>query len=176
METSLYGGNTSGSLRSPLLQERKPRLLPQLEKNQDILPSTRDEALFRCGVLREIPPSLLSLERDLDTLQAPQEVPRLRSLHSRGTQRVPPQLKKSPSFPSSSREDRWFPHFVRKGIPVFPQYLKRRQSPLDTREELQGSVTIFQKAPMCQCISHTPEFPATDSTVTTRTDSQQDGV
>ena len=52
-----------------------PRFLLQLEKNQEILPSTRDEALFHCGILREIAPSLLSLERVLDTLDATQEVP-----------------------------------------------------------------------------------------------------
>ena len=47
----------------------------QLEKNQEILLLTRDEAHFPSGVLREIPPSLLSLERVLDTLEATQEVP-----------------------------------------------------------------------------------------------------
>ena len=54
-----------GSLSSP----------SQLEKNNEILPSTRDEALFSGSVLREIPPSLLSLQRVLDTLDATQEVP-----------------------------------------------------------------------------------------------------
>ena len=34
----------------------------------------RDRTLFHCGVSREIPPSLLSLERVLDTLDATQEV------------------------------------------------------------------------------------------------------
>ena len=42
--------------------------LPQLEKNQEILSSMSDEAFFRCGVSRGIQPSLLSLERVLDTL------------------------------------------------------------------------------------------------------------
>ena len=32
-----------------------PRFLPQLEKNQEILPSKRAEALFLGGVFREIP-------------------------------------------------------------------------------------------------------------------------
>ena len=50
-----------------------PSLLPQLEKNQEILPSTPDEALFHCGISREIPPSHLSPERVLDTLEATQE-------------------------------------------------------------------------------------------------------
>ena len=34
----------------------------------------RDEALFHCGVLREIPPSLLGLEMVLDTLETTQKV------------------------------------------------------------------------------------------------------
>ena len=49
--------------------------MPQLEKNQEILPSMQDEALFCCSISREIPPSLLSLQRVLDTLDATQEVP-----------------------------------------------------------------------------------------------------
>ena len=51
-----------------------PNFLPQLKKNQEILPSTRDEALFSCSILREIPPSLLSLESVFDTLDATQAV------------------------------------------------------------------------------------------------------
>ena len=62
----------------------------------------RDEAFFCCGITREIPPSLLSLERVLDTLEATQEVPRHTRLHLRGKPRVSPQLKKSPVFASSS--------------------------------------------------------------------------
>ena len=45
-----------------------------------------------------MPPSFLSLERVLDTLDATQEVLRRTRLHSRGTPRVSPQLKKSPVF------------------------------------------------------------------------------
>ena len=80
-----------------------PSFLLQLRKNQEILPSTRDEALFCCGVSREIPPSLFSLDRVLGTLDATQEVPLNTHLHWRGIPNVPPQLKKSPVFPSSSR-------------------------------------------------------------------------
>ena len=87
-----------GSLRN---SRRTPSFLPQLKKNQEILPSTRDEALFPYGATRVIPPSLLTLEWVLDTLEATEEVPWHTRLHSRGTLRVPPQLKKSPGFPSS---------------------------------------------------------------------------
>ena len=95
-----------------------PCSLPQLEKNHEILHSTRDEAPFRCGISREIPPSLLSLDRFLDNLDATQEVPRHPRLHSRGTPRVPPQLKQSPIFASSSRAEGPFPCTLGKGIPA----------------------------------------------------------
>ena len=74
-------------------------MLLQLEDNQEILPSMRDEALFHFGVSREIPPSLLSLERVIENLEPTQEVPRHTRLHSRGTPMVLPKLKKSPGFP-----------------------------------------------------------------------------
>jgi len=50
-----------------------PSFLPQVEKNQEILPSRRDESLFCCGISREIPPSFLRLKRFLDVLDATQE-------------------------------------------------------------------------------------------------------
>lgn len=76
----------------------------QLEKNQEILPSAQDEALFHCGISQEISPSPLNLERVFGTLDATREVPRHTHLPSRETLSVPPQLKKSPVFPSSSRD------------------------------------------------------------------------
>ena len=88
----------------------------------------RDEALFHCSVLIEIPLSLLSLERALDTLDATQEVPRHTRLHWSGTQSIPPQLKKSPVFPSLSRDEGPFPCFIGKGIPALPSHLKKRYS------------------------------------------------
>ena len=125
-----------------------PSFLLQLEKNLEILPSTRDDALFPSGVSREISPSLLSLERVLDTLDASQEVPQHTCLHLRGTPRVPPRLNKSPVFPSSSRDEGPLPCFVGKGIPAFPLSLKRRWSHLESREELQGSCH-HSRRPQC---------------------------
>ena len=104
----------------------------------------QDEALCRCAVLREIPPSLFSFERVLDNLETTQEVPQNTRLHSRGTPGVPPLLKKSPGFSSSSGEEGQFPCFVGKGIPVFPSNLKRTWSKPDTREELQVSCHHFK--------------------------------
>ena len=128
-------------------------MLPQLEKNQEILPSMPDQALFLSSVSREMLPFLLSLERVLDTLEATQEVPPHTNLHSRGTPRVSPQLKKSTGFPSSSQEVCPFPCFVGKGIQEFPSHLKKRRPKLDTREELQGSCHHF-KRPQCPLSFH----------------------
>ena len=149
-------------------------MLLEIEESQKILPSTRDNALFRCGVLREIPPSLLSLERVLDTLEATQEVHHNSRLHSRGTLRVPPHFKKSPGFPSSTREEGPFPCFVRKGIPAFLSHIKRRRSPVETQEDLQGRTTIPED-PSVPIHSRYTRFPCTDSTVTLRIDSKHDG-
>ena len=50
--------------------------MPEIEKNQEIFSSTQDVALFGCGVSTEIPPTLLSLERIRETLEAIHEVHR----------------------------------------------------------------------------------------------------
>ena len=52
-------------------------MLHQLDKNQEIFPSTRAEALFCCGVLRAMPPYLLSHERVLETLREPKKFPNI---------------------------------------------------------------------------------------------------
>ena len=58
---------------------------------------------------------------------------------------VPPHFKKSPDFPSSSREEYPFQCFVGKGIPAFPSHLKRRRSQINTREELQCSCHLYKR-------------------------------
>ena len=120
----------------------------------------QDETLFHCSISREIPPSLLLLERVIDTLDATQEVPRHYRLYSRGTMKVPAQLKKSPVFASSSRVEGPFPCFVEKGILAFPSHLKGRRSQLESREELQGSCHHSKRPPMSQCTPDTADFPA----------------
>ena len=85
-----------------------------------IIPSKQAETIYGCGISREILPPLLSPERFLDTLEATQEVPRHPSLPSRGTSKVPPQLKKSLGSPSSAQEESPFPCFGGEGIPAFP--------------------------------------------------------
>ena len=123
-----------------------PNFLPQLVKNQEILPSMRDESLFCCGIERDLT-LLLSLERVLDTLDATKEVPRHTRLHSRGTPSVPPRLKKSSIFPSSSHDESPSPCFIGKRIPTFLWQLKRKRSPLESQEELQRSFHHFKRTP-----------------------------
>ena len=84
---------------------------PELEKNQEILPSTRAEALFQCFVSREIPLSYLSPKRALETLQAtqeftqhticPREEHRGSLLKSRRAPVLPPYPERRVHFPSS---------------------------------------------------------------------------
>ena len=90
------------------------------------------------------------------------------------------QLKKFPDIPVSSREEaRWsrphpeeprfrllareegsFPCVVGKEFPAFPSHLKRRRSPQERPEELQGRATIHRVPQMSQSIPVKPVFPA----------------
>ena len=90
------------------------------------------------------------------------------------------QLKKFPDIPVSTREEAReyrphpeetqllllareegsFPCLVGKEFPAFPSHLKRRRSPQESREELQGRATIPRVALMSQSISGKPVFPA----------------
>ena len=47
-----------------------------------------------------------------------------------------------------AREEGYFPCVVGKEFPAFPSHLKRRRSPQERREELQGRFTI-PRAPRC---------------------------
>ena len=90
------------------------------------------------------------------------------------------QLKKFPDIPVSTREEARefhphpeeprfrllarkegsFPCLVGKEFPAFPSHLKRRRSPQERREELQGRATILRVAQMSQSIPGKPVFPA----------------
>ena len=121
--------------------------LPQLQKIQEVLPSSRDEAHFRSGVWRLMKPNLWNFQRVLHTLVATHEVPRHTGLHSRGSTRVPP-TSRGALFPLLAREEGSFPCVVGKELPGFPSHLKRRRSPQEMREELLGRAT-FPESPRC---------------------------
>ena len=90
------------------------------------------------------------------------------------------QLKKFPDLPVSTREEARefrphreelrfclldreegsFPCVVGKEFPAFPSPLKRRRSPQERREELQGRATIPRVPQMSESIPGKPVFPA----------------
>ena len=78
---------------------RNSRIPPQLEKNHEVAPSSRDEALSHCSISREVPHSLLKLGTVLNTLYETQEVPRHTHPHSSGTPIFLAHLNLSPFAP-----------------------------------------------------------------------------
>ena len=90
------------------------------------------------------------------------------------------QLKKFPDIPVSSREESResrpqpeeprfhllaqeegsFPCVVGNEFPAFPSHLKRRRSPQERREEIQGRATVPRVPQMSQSIPGKTVFPA----------------
>ena len=64
-----------------------------------------------------------------------------------------------PRFRLLAREEGSFPCVVRKEFPAFPSHLKRRRSPQERREELQGRATSPSVPQMSQSIPGKPVFP-----------------
>ena len=65
-----------------------------------------------------------------------------------------------PRFRLLSREEGSFPCVFGKEFPVFPSHLKRRRSPQERREELQGRATIPRVPQMSQSSPGKHVFPA----------------
>ena len=65
-----------------------------------------------------------------------------------------------PRFCLLAREEGSFPCVVGKEFPVFPSHLKRRRSPQERREELQGRATTPRIPQISQSITGKPVFPA----------------
>ena len=103
-----------------------------------------------------------------------QEVPRHTRLHSRGSTRVPPSSRGAP-FRLLAREEGSFPGVVGKEFPTFPSHLKRRRSPQERREELQGRATI-PRVPHVSVHSREICFPCTALTFKPRIDSHHGGT
>ena len=78
-----------------------------------------------------------------------------------------------PRFRLLAREEGSFPCVVGKEFPAFPSHLKRRRSPKERREELQGLATIprvpqmFQSIPGKSVFSALPRHSSRGSTHTT---------
>ena len=65
-----------------------------------------------------------------------------------------------PRFRLQVREEGSFSCVVGKKVPAFPKHLKRRRSPQERREELQGRAPIPRVPQMSQSIPGKPVFPA----------------
>ena len=65
-----------------------------------------------------------------------------------------------PRFRLLAREEGSFPCGVEKEFPAFPSHLKRRHSPQERREELQGRSPIPRVPQISQSIPGKPVFPA----------------
>ena len=65
-----------------------------------------------------------------------------------------------PRFRLLAREEVSFPFVFGREFPAFPSHLKRRRSPQERREELQGCATIPRAPQMSQSIPGKPVFPA----------------
>ena len=70
------------------------------------------------------------------------------------------QHPEEPLFRLLAREEGSFPCVVGKEFPAFPSHLKRRRSPQERGEELQGRATIPRVPQMSQFIPRKPVFPA----------------
>ena len=65
-----------------------------------------------------------------------------------------------PRFRLLAREEGSFPCYVGKEFPAFPSHLKRRRSPQERQEELQGRASIPRVPQMSQSFPGKPVFPA----------------
>ena len=65
-----------------------------------------------------------------------------------------------PGFRLLAREERSFTCVVGREFPVFPSHLKRRRSPQERREELQGRTTIPRVTQISPSIPGKPVSPA----------------
>ena len=75
---------------------------------------------------------------------------------ARGSRPHPEELR----FRLVARDEGSFPYLVGKEFPAFPSHLKRRRSPKERGEELQGRATIPRVPRMSHSIPGKPVFPA----------------
>ena len=92
---------------------------------------------------------MLQLKKFPDILVSTREEARESRAHS-----------EEPRFCLLAREEGSFPCVVGKEFPAFPSHLKRRRSPQERREELQGRATIPRVPQISQSIPRKTVFPA----------------
>ena len=133
--------------------------LPQLEKIQEVLPSSRDEADFHSGVSRLLTPNLWNFQRVLHNLAATQEVPRHTRLHLRGSTRVLPTSRGAPLPPPSWRGG-ILSLRVRERIPGVPVASQEEALSTGKARGTPGSCHHSRVPQMSQSIPGKPVFPA----------------
>ena len=75
---------------------------------------------------------------------------------TRGSRPHPEELR----FRLVARDEGSFPYMVGKEFPEFPSHLKRRRSPKERGEELQGRATIPRLPQISPSVPQEPVFPA----------------
>ena len=103
--------------------------------------------------------NIWNFQRVLHTLAATQEVRDI-PVSTREEARESRPHPEETRFRLLAREEGSFPCVVGKEFPAFPSHLKRRRSPKERREELQGRATISRVAQISQSIPGKPVFPA----------------
>ena len=106
-----------------------------------------------------ITPTLWNFQRVLHTLDATQEDPH-HTVSTREEARESRPHSEEPRFRLLAREEGSFPGVFGIEFPAFPSQVKRRRSPQERREELQGRATIPRVPQMSQYIPGKPVFPA----------------
>ena len=126
------------SLRSPSLVEstchnsrKSRRFSPSGEKRPISAQASRGLSHLTSGTLKGSFTPLLHLKRFPDITVSSREEARVSHPHP-----------EEPHFRLLAREVRSFPCVLGKEFPAFPSHLKKRRSPQERREELQGRATI----------------------------------
>ena len=104
-------------------------------------------------------PNLWNFQRVLHTLAAIQEFFR-NTVSTREEARESRPHPEEPRFRLLAREEGSFPCVIGKEFLAFPSHLKRRRSPQERREELQGRATIPRVPQISQSFPGKPVFPA----------------
>ena len=103
--------------------------------------------------------NIWNFQRVLHTLAATQEVRDI-PVSTREEARESRPHPEETRFRLLAREEGSFPCLVGQEFPGIPSHLKRRRSPQERREELQGRVSIPRVPQMSQSIPGKPLFPA----------------
>ena len=103
----------------------------------------------------------IKLERRLDSLYASPEAPQDTHCNLRGIPWFLLQLEKSSVFPTSFRDEGWFPYLDSRGTPTFPSNLMRRLVSLTaSQEEPRGSCRKSEGHQVPPQLEISPDSPA----------------